>query len=98
MHPPSSPLRAVLSSGLYRRDESDDLRDLFQGQDLKKSTKVLIKWSPGEEGSLEVGVVGGATLNLKSMQLAQALFDVYVGDDPIAPKALEAFKAGASKL
>lgn len=86
------------------QDECDELRGLFAGQNLKKSTRVLIKWSPppaGDDGgALEVGVVGagGGALRLKSMELAQALFDVYLGDAPISPKALEAFEAGAAKL
>lgn len=28
----------------------------------------------------------------------QALFDVYLGDDPISPSALEAFRVGAKAL
>jgi hypothetical protein len=41
---------------------------------------VLIKWTAGDAGILEVGVVGGAAaLTLGSMELAQALFDVYLG-------------------
>mmetsp|Transcript_32744 Transcript_32744/g.52486 ORF Transcript_32744/g.52486 Transcript_32744/m.52486 type:complete len:250 (-) Transcript_32744:291-1040(-) len=85
-------------------DQCDDLRALFSGQNLKKATQVLIKWCPGSEaggveGSLEVGVVGGAAaLSLSSMELAQALFDVYLGDAPISTKALEAFQAGAAAL
>ena len=79
-------------------DGCDELRGLFAGQNLKKSTRVLIKWCPDAE-TLEVGVAGGGdALSMKSMELAQALFDVYVGDAPISPNAFEAFKAGAAKL
>ena len=79
-------------------DGCDELRGLFAGQNLKKETRVCIKWCP-TAGTLEVGIVGGGNmLNMKSMELAQALFDVYVGDAPISPNAFAAFQAGAAKL
>jgi hypothetical protein len=32
------------------------------------------------------------------MELARALFDVYLGDAPVAPDAKKAFEEGAGKL
>jgi len=86
----------------------DELRDLFGGANLKKDSRVLINWKPGNdsdktvtgfEGKLEIGVVGAdATVELTSMELARALFDVYLGDAPVSPDAKAAFEAGAAKL
>ena len=86
----------------------DELRDLFGGSNLKKDSRVLINWKPGNdsattvtgfEGKLEIGVVGAdATVELTSMELARALFDVYLGDAPVSPDAKAAFEAGAAAL
>ena len=51
------------------------------------------------DGTIEIGVVGGdATVELQSMELARALFDVYLGDTPVSPDAKTAFEAGARGL
>ena len=86
----------------------DELKDLFEGANLKKDSRVLINWKPGKEsattvtgfeGKLEISVVGAdATVELTSMELARALFDVYLGDAPVSPDAKAAFEAGAAKL
>ena len=86
----------------------DELKDLFSGANLKKDSRILINWKPGKEsattvtgfeGKLEVGVVGAdATVELTSMELARALFDVYLGDAPVSPDAKAAFEAGAATL
>jgi ATP-dependent RNA helicase DHX36 len=85
-----------------------ELREMFSGANLKKDSRVLINWKPGGrsmtsvtgfEGTLEVGVVGGdVTVELKSMELARALFDVYLGDAPVSPGAKSDIEAGARKL
>lgn len=85
----------------------EELKDLFGGSNLKKDSRVLINWKPGAasdktitgfDGKLEVGVVGGTTVELRSMELARALFDVYLGDAPVSPDAKAAFEAGAAAL
>ena len=51
-----------------------------------------------KKGKFEIGVVGGTPLELTSPQLAQAVFDVYCGDDPISPVAYQSFVDGAAAL
>jgi|TARA_B110000977_G_scaffold17846_1_gene21608 ATP-dependent RNA helicase DHX36 len=89
-------------------DGMDALKDLFSGANLKKDSRVLLNWKPGAvsdktvtgfDGTIEIGVVGGdATVELQSMELARALFDVYLGDTPVSPDAKTAFEAGARGL
>ena len=78
-------------------DECEEIKGLFQGRKLRKDDKVLIWWSPNK-GKFEIGVVGGMPLELTSQQLAQAVFDVYCGDDPVSPSAYQSFVAGAAAL
>ena len=78
-------------------DECDSIKGLFQGRKLRKDDKVLIWWSP-KKGKFEIGVVGGTPLELTSPQLAQAVFDVYCGDDPISPVAYQSFVDVAAAL
>ena len=76
-------------------DAMAELKDLFSGANLKKDSRVLIDWRPtgpsktsvtGFDGVLTVGVVGtDVVVETKSMELARALFDVYLGDAPVAP-------------
>lgn len=89
-------------------DAMAELKDLFSGANLKKDSRVLIDWRPtgpsktsvtGFDGVLTVGVVGtDVVVETKSMELARALFDVYLGDAPVAPDAKKAFEEGAGKL
>ena len=78
-------------------DECEEIKGLFQGRKLRKDDKVLIWWSPNK-GKFEIGVVGGMPLELTSHQLAQAVFDVYCGDDPVSPSAYQSFVGGAAAL
>lgn len=82
-------------------DDSDELRDFFLSQDLKKGTRVSLAWQPtASEGdtALTIDIGGKADISLKSQEFAQAVFDVYLGDGPVSPGALDAFKAGAAAL
>jgi len=89
-------------------DGMADLKDLFNGSNLKKDSRVLINWKPGGDsdktitgfdGTVEIGVVGtDTTVELKSMELARALFDVYLGDAPVSNDAKAAFEEGARRL
>ncbi|HEX9792362.1 MAG TPA: chalcone isomerase family protein, partial [Planctomycetota bacterium] len=71
------------------------LRGFFTAE-LKKGHEVVFSAWPG--GALHVRIQGKDQPVLKSPALVWALFDVYLGDDPISGRTKSAFFAGAAKV
>ena len=75
--------------------KADKLKDLttFRGffslDELKEGNELRFTWHP--DGTLCTVVNGERKPDLKSQDLAWAMFDVYLGDDPIS-------KSGKKKL
>ena len=77
-------------------EDSKTLRDFFlTTQNLRTNTAIQIKWTLGET---TVAIEGGASISLHSEFISQALLDVFLGADPVAPTAKAAFEAGAKRL
>ena len=80
----------------------------FRGKEVTKKKELgatcgpwSLAWQPtASEGdaALTIDIGGKVDISLKSQEFAQAVFDVYLGDGPVSPGALDAFKAGAAKL
>jgi hypothetical protein len=82
-------------------DGAESLKGLFAGENLKKGTRVTIAWRPNASDGgdvLCVSVGGGKSIASASEELALALFDVYLGDDPVSDAAFNAFTKGVAKL
>lgn len=72
------------------------LRGWFDAGELKEGTELLFHWEPGAR--LHVVVGGAAKGTIVNPVLCAALFDVYVGADPISSGAKNAILAGAWRL
>lgn len=64
-------------------------------QSLDVGTEIQLRGSV--DGKLTVSV-GGASKTLESKELIKAMFDIYLGSDPVSPQALAAFQQGAKAL
>jgi hypothetical protein len=67
-------------------------RDYF-ADDVSDGTEIVFVWrpgtKPGESGTLTTSISGRIVGNLPSADVAWALFDCYVGKDPISEDAVE---------
>jgi hypothetical protein len=61
----------------------------FAGAALTRGSVVTLSASRG--GALTACVAGAAKPPIASPELCRALFDIYLGKDPVAPAAKEAF-------
>jgi len=78
------------------RDAAEDLGAQVSGQNLDNGAEISLRWMPG--GLLRMSINGGQESIHNSNELCQALFDVYLGEHPVSPGALQAFDAGAARL
>lgn len=86
---------------------SDDLLELgeffMKKNKLTKGTQVLLRTMDGKALQITSGAAGSqnvlasntADLEFSSAMLTEALFDVYLGDDPISPDAKATFEAAS---
>lgn len=72
------------------------LRGWFDAGELQEGTELLFHWEPGAKLHVLVGGVAKGTI--VHPVLCAALFDVYVGADPISSGAKKAILAGAWRL
>jgi hypothetical protein len=72
------------------------LRGWFDAGEVKEGTELLFHWEPGAK--LHVVVGGAVKGTIVHPVLCAALFDVYVGADPISSGAKSAILAGAWRL
>ncbi len=59
-------------------------RTYFDSEELTKETELVVSWEPG--GTLITGVAGSVRGEINSPALCWALFDVYLGKDPVMKK------------
>uniref|UniRef100_A0A7S1SL99 Chalcone isomerase domain-containing protein n=1 Tax=Tetraselmis chuii TaxID=63592 RepID=A0A7S1SL99_9CHLO len=78
------------------QDAAEELGAFLQTATLEKGTEVTLRCSP--DGELHVAVDGGDGKTFASAELCEAIFDIYLGDDPISPTAYSAFMAAARSL
>jgi len=64
---------------------------------LEKGAKISFTFKESGGDVAMVMSSSGAEITFKSYELARALLDVYVGDDPISVEAKKAFELGASR-
>ena len=64
---------------------------------LEKGAKISFTFKESGGDVAMVMSSSGAEITFKSYELARALVDVYVGDDPISVEAKKAFELGASR-
>jgi hypothetical protein len=84
---------------LGKPDASADLerlRSYFPTDKLKKGSEILLSWRPGDV--LEISFSGEAKPALTSPGLCWALFDVYLGNDPIEAKGKKTVIARVPEL
>ena len=61
-----------------------EFRTYFEGEELTKETELVVSWEPG--GTLITTVAGSVRGEINSPALCWALFDVYLGEDPVMKK------------
>lgn len=71
-------------------------KDAFKGAKLNRGSVVNLCCSKG--GRLSVSVDGRAAKPILSAPLCSALFDVYLGKDPVVPEAKAAFGAALAAV
>lgn len=90
-------LRPRMGAKAFEGSEaSKKLKDFFhEAGKLENGSAVTLHWKQPSE--LCVGA-NGKKVSIASKELATALFDVYLGKDPVSPPALKSFKEGIQKL
>ncbi|GHP02855.1 hypothetical protein PPROV_000161000 [Pycnococcus provasolii] len=90
-------LRPRMGAKAFEGSEaSKKLKDFFhEAGKLENGSAVTLHWKKPSE--LCVGA-NGKKVSIASKELATALFDVYLGKDPVSPPALKSFKEGIQKL
>ena len=61
-----------------------EFRTYFNSEELTKETELVVSWEPG--GTLITTVAGSVRGEINSLALCWALFDVYLGEDPVMKK------------
>lgn len=61
-----------------------EFRTYFDSEELAKETVLVVSWEPG--GTLITTVAGSVRGEINSPALCWALFDVYLGEDPVMKK------------
>ncbi|GBF94321.1 hypothetical protein Rsub_06943 [Raphidocelis subcapitata] len=69
---------------------------LFDGVTFKKGT--LVDFSASGKGKLITKIDGKQVGAIESPELVRALFDIYLGKDPVSPDAKKSFGAGLASL
>jgi len=77
------------------REVLQALGDFISAGTLDTGSVLSLTWSPG--GALAASF-GGEVREFESAEFCQALFDVYVGSDPVSPAAAKSFLDGAAAL
>jgi hypothetical protein len=84
---------------LELRGKAEDLatfRGYFDVDEVKEDVELLFTWTP--DGRLHTRMKGKALGTIDSPALARALFDVYLGEDPISEKGHRSLVARAPEL
>ncbi len=74
--------KAMEGSKAYKLKDLTTFRGFFSLDELKEGNELRFTWHP--DGTLCTVVNGERKPDLKSQDLAWAMFDVYLGDDPIS--------------
>ncbi len=85
------------STGVAGGDDAlATFRDYFSIDRLRKETELVFSWLPGD--TLVTAIGGEAPRVLHSPALAWALYDVYLGDDPVSKDGKRAIVSGIPAL
>ena len=93
--PSDAALRAVISH--FRSDALPPCARAGPGAGaIKKGTIIEFRRGPG--GALTASANGHHIVSVASPALTEAVFDIYLGDEPACPSAQEAARAGAAAV
>lgn len=67
------------------------------GGSVTPGAELIFSWNE-KDGTLCLQLDGAPAMCLRSPKLAHALFDVYIGDDPISPEARKNFVEGGARV
>ena len=88
-----------IAAGVENKERGKQALAKFKGQfesELKEGTDLIFTWQP--DGKLHSVINGEYKGAIESRELALALFDIYLGADPISKQAKKNFARGVAEM